>query len=138
MFQEQARRASRSETHFEKPTKGLKPVLIIDLDGTVRQPKVGKWIKPNNQELMDGVSYTLNSFRQAQSHYIVGLTNQGGVAHGFKSEEQVWAEIMETVGLFLNNPFHMIYAPTAEESGKGVWAFRSMLRKPNAGALGVI
>lgn len=58
--------------------------LLLDLDGTVRQTKSGaKFINDReDQQLIYGVE---GAIANCQGYQILGLTNQGGVASGFKT-----------------------------------------------------
>lgn len=62
-------------------------LLFLDLDGTVRRPKSGaKFItNPEDQELIPGVKDAINRYPDWK---IIGITNQGGVAMGYKSLDE--------------------------------------------------
>jgi D-glycero-D-manno-heptose 1,7-bisphosphate phosphatase len=62
------------------------PLLILDLDGTVREPlSDGKFIqRPRDQQIINGASGAIAYFA-ATGWKIVGVTNQAGVASGKKS-----------------------------------------------------
>lgn len=79
-------------------------LLLLDLDGTVRQPKSGaKFIsKPDDQELIFGVE---EAIAQYSDWGIIGVTNQGGVAAGHKSLEDAITEQVITLKLIPSMEF---------------------------------
>lgn len=121
----------------------MKKVAIFDFDGTLRVPKKGSWVSPGNMKLGPAFDFFYQVYR---SDYILfGLTNQGGVAHGFKTMEQVREENKEMERMLVAKIFNgpalgvslfekVIVAPLYP----GVNCDVSHLRKPNTGALGVI
>ena len=67
---------------------------------------------------------------------IFGISNQGGVAYGFKSELTADAEIAATIDAFKRNPFHIIKQCFHHPEGKvEPYKHRSLLRKPDYGML---
>lgn len=75
-------------------------VLLLDLDGTVRETKSGeKFINdPDDQKLITGVEEAIAKYDNL-SWKIVGVTNQGGVASGFKTLESAIKEQQITLDL---------------------------------------
>lgn len=75
-------------------------LLILDLDGTVRQPKSGaKFITdPLDQEIIPGSQVAIANYK-SQGWLIVGATNQGGVAAGYKQLEDAITEQHQTLRL---------------------------------------
>lgn len=75
----------------EKDASGAR-ALFLDLDGTVRETKTGRVhpIEPWDQTIRPGVLRRLRQFREA-GYVLVGVTNQGGVAYGIFTEEDVKA-----------------------------------------------
>ncbi|MGB6301159.1 MAG: polynucleotide kinase [Rivularia sp. (in: cyanobacteria)] len=74
-------------------------LLMLDLDGNVRYPKSGaKFIsKPDDQAIYEPVEWLLsNPYRDC---YVTGITNQGGVAAGYKSLEDAIQEQQITLRL---------------------------------------
>lgn len=73
-------------------------ILFLDLDGTVRRTKSGsKFIQnPDDQALIPGVAAAIAKFSEFE---IIGVTNQGGVAAGYKSLEDCIKEQMRTMEL---------------------------------------
>ena len=66
--------------------------LFVDLDGTVRSTKTGRPhpVKLWDQRIRTGVKEKLSEYRE-QGYKIVAVTNQGGVAYGLLTEEDVIA-----------------------------------------------
>ena len=59
-----------------------KSAIFLDLDGTIRHAKDGKFInKASDVALFSGVVDALKSLR-ASGFLLIGITNQGGVAVG--------------------------------------------------------
>lgn len=114
-------------------------VLAVDLDGTVRRSASGRQFidGPDDVELYPGAEERL--WRAADEGYVVvGVSNQGGVAHGFKTEDQVRAEVYATVRQFRNNPFCMVLWAVCDPAGSAVpFGVRSLQRKPHYGMLAV-
>lgn len=114
----------------------LKPALCLDLDGTVRYSKNGDFIeKPDDIALFDGVEEKIWEYRN-KGYLIFGITNQGGVAYGYKLPADVDAEIEQTCKLFKKNPFHIIKSCLHHPKGTSEpFNHRSLLRKPDIGML---
>lgn len=115
----------------------IMPVAFIDLDGTVRQSKSGREFIAGTDdiEIIPGSDEGLRLFRQA-GFYIVGVTNQGGVAYGVKSWARVSDENTKTNDL-LNEVFDFIVACPFHEGGHNEYAKTTLLRKPATGMLAV-
>jgi D-glycero-D-manno-heptose 1,7-bisphosphate phosphatase len=66
--------------------------LFVDLDGTVRSTKTGRPhpVKVWDQRIRSGVKEKLIQYRD-QGYKIVAVTNQGGVAYGLLTEDDVKA-----------------------------------------------
>ena len=89
--------------------------LFVDLDGTVRSTKTGRPhpVKLWDQRIRSGVKEKLAEYK-AKGYAIVAVTNQGGVAYGLLSEEDVvqindyLSEklLPETFDLILYCPYH--------------------------------
>jgi len=73
-------------------------ILFLDLDGTVRETKSGATFinKPDDQKLIEGVQETISNY---DGWRIIGITNQGGVATGFKSLKSCLLEQAQTLQL---------------------------------------
>ncbi len=115
----------------------VKPALCLDLDGTVRRSKAGhRFIKgPEDIELIPGVEEAIIKYYE-NGYFIAGITNQGGVAHGFKTIEQIKEEFRITLALFKNQVFSIIaYCPNEEKGNVSSYNYRSLLRKPQIGML---
>jgi len=76
-------------------------LLMLDLDGTIRQPASGeKFIScPTDQKIIDGADKAIASY-SPEEWTIIGITNQGGVAAGHKSLADCFDEQRYTLGLF--------------------------------------
>lgn len=114
----------------------LAPALCLDLDGTVRYSKNGKFInKPEDIALFDGVEKKLWEYRN-NGYLIFGISNQGGVAYGIKTPQSEHAELDAMVALFEECPFHLIKTCWHHPQGKThPFNHRSLFRKPDYGML---
>lgn len=118
----------------------VKPALCLDLDRTIRYSKSGTpFIKGSDDvALYPNVESKLHEYKQ-EGYLIFGLTNQGGVAFGYKTVEQNDAEIERTKELFNDDPFTGIYSSFMHPRGNVYpYNFRSLSRKPNIGMLVLI
>ncbi|MBD1909399.1 MULTISPECIES: HAD-IIIA family hydrolase [unclassified Leptolyngbya] len=61
------------------------PLLLLDLDGTLREPLSGQryFQHPRDQQIIAGVDIALQAY--SDQWIMIGITNQGGVAAGHKS-----------------------------------------------------
>lgn len=117
----------------------LKPALCLDLDGTVRRSKSGDSFIKNfsDIELMPGIEKLIWLYRN-MGYVIVGISNQGGVAHAYKTQWEIEHELEITLSLFENNPFHIVKMCYHMEDGKiEPYCHRSLLRKPDIGMLAI-
>ena len=75
-------------------------LLLLDLDGTIRQSLSGEqyFQHSQDQQAIVGVEDALRSY--SDEWIMVGITNQGGVAAGHKSIQQCIAEQQYTLQLF--------------------------------------
>lgn len=115
----------------------VRPVLCLDADGTIRRSKSGKQFiqGPDDIELMPGIEEKIWDFRN-NGYLILVVSNQGGVAHGFKSTQQAEAEMDATIKLFKKNPFHGYKQCYHMADGKEYpYNHRSLFRKPCIGML---
>jgi D-glycero-D-manno-heptose 1,7-bisphosphate phosphatase len=112
------------------------PAVVLDLDGTVRYSKNGEFINsPEDVALFPDVEEKLWEFRNT-GYLIFGVSNQGGVAFGYKTHKSVWKELVVTCGLFQESPFHFLCASECHEDGTvEPFCHRSFLRKPEIGML---
>jgi D-glycero-D-manno-heptose 1,7-bisphosphate phosphatase len=125
----------REKTIIEVPDE-VRPALCLDLDGTVRYSKNGEFInRPEDIDLFDGVEEKIWQYRD-DGYLIFGITNQGGVAFGYKTPAGCEAEIEATCNLFERNPFHIIKSSYHHPKGTvEPYNYRSLLRKPDIGML---
>lgn len=113
------------------------PALCLDFDGTVRRSKSGATFIKNSHdiELMPNMENLIWKYRNA-GWLIFGISNQAGVAHGFKLPMEIEAEMEATLKLFEINPFHSLRY--CFHDGKGnthPYNYRSLGRKPDIGML---
>jgi D-glycero-D-manno-heptose 1,7-bisphosphate phosphatase len=114
----------------------VKSALCLDFDGTIRYSKTGSFINhPDDIILFPSVEEKIWEYRN-EGYLIFGITNQGGVAFGFKSVEDIEKQNQRTVDLFEKDPFHIIQVSYAHEKGRvAKYKYRSLLRKPSYGML---
>lgn len=124
-----------------------KRILCLDLDGTVRRSKSGKTFieGPDDIELIPGIYERIWKYNDEADWLIVYITNQGGVAHGFKTIEQAEDEIRATLDLLqredptdgdMYTPCFEYFLCPFQEGGKVEdHGFRSLARKPAYGML---
>jgi len=127
----------RDASDYSSGTPVLINALFLDLDGTVRKSKTGEeFIKDENDiMLMPGIEEILHKYEDA-GWIILGVSNQGGIAHGFKNLETMEKELYATVELFEKNPFWNIQVCPFEPNGSvEPYNHRSLARKPNIGML---
>lgn len=117
-------------------------ILLLDLDKTIRYSKTdpeGFIDGPDDIAIYDDVYDILEKYLD-DGYEIVGVTNQGGVAFGIKTIEQVHNENERTT-LLLNDRlgrevFCLIYSSLTHHDGHiDCFSFRSLLRKPYYGLL---
>jgi D-glycero-D-manno-heptose 1,7-bisphosphate phosphatase len=115
----------------------LTPALCLDWDGTIRRSKSGETFIKNWEdiELIPGMEKIIWRYRDF-GYLIVGISNQAGVAHGFKLAMEIERERDATLDLFKKNPFHVV--KMCYHDGKGntePYNHRSLCRKPDYGML---
>ncbi len=118
----------------------VKPALCLDFDGTIRRSKSGETFIKNFQdiELMPNIEKLIWRYRE-MGYLILGISNQAGVAHGFKLPLEIENEMEATLKLFNQNPFHIV--KFCYHDGKGTiepYNHRSLLRKPDIGMLALM
>jgi len=115
------------------------PAICLDFDGTIRRSRGGSTFinTVSDIELFPDVEALLWDYRN-RGFLILGITNQGGVAFGYKTLQQAQEELDATLNLFFQNPFHAVQVSLFHAEGK-VPPFnrRSLLRKPEMGMLDV-
>jgi D-glycero-D-manno-heptose 1,7-bisphosphate phosphatase len=109
--------------------------LFLDLDGTVRDTLSGRVhpLDPWDQQLRAGVKPCVAAYRE-RGYAVVGVTNQGGVALGLLTEEDVEtinARLMEELapGLF----DLILYCPYHPYGRLGAYRTHADCRKPRPG-----
>lgn len=136
---------SEVKTYFIDGRKiQVRPALCLDLDGTIRhsrrdrQSSKPNWISgPDDIVLFPEVEPKIWEYKD-NGFLIFGISNQGGVAFGYKTVSDIEAEMEATRNLFDRNPFDLMFAAFSHEKGT-VPPFnrRSLLRKPEIGLLAV-
>lgn len=122
------------------PDHKVVPALCLDFDGTIRKSKSGEPFIKNSKdiELMPGIEKMIWRYRNL-GYMILGVSNQAGVAHGFKLPMEIENEMDATLNLFDNNPFHLVKFCFHDGKGKiAPYNNRSLLRKPDIGMLAVM
>ncbi len=116
----------------------VQPALCLDFDGTIRYSRSGDFIQTiEDIALFDGVEERLWEYRQ-KGYLLLGITNQAGVAYGYRTLQQVQAEIEATLNLFQNNPFHHVQMSVLHPQGSlSPFNHSTLLRKPEIGMLAV-
>jgi len=125
-------------TQGNKPDYKVQPALCLDFDGTIRYSKHGRIInRPEDVALFEGVEEKIWSCKD-KGFLVFGITNQGGVAYGFKKEAAWQEELAQTVRLFNRDPFdHVAYSLLHPKGRVKPYNHRSLLRKPEIGMLAV-
>ena len=75
------------------------PLLVLDIDGTVRQGKddaLGRFVNSPNDVRVFREAIAQMQLWKAKGGRIIGCSNQGGIALGIVSVEQVAKAMMET------------------------------------------
>lgn len=117
----------------------VRRALCLDFDGTIRRSKSGGSFIKNFQdiELMPGMERIIWLYRQ-MGFVVIGISNQGGVAHGYRTPMEVELELETTLKLFRFNPFHIVKMCYHMADGTiEPYRHRSLLRKPDIGMLAI-
>jgi|ERR1700677_245149 len=112
------------------------PILFLDLDGTVRKgfDELGRFVNTEDDvELFPRMAERLLSWKQ-RGYRIVGVTNQGGIATGQVSFENVVLAIAKTQHLS-GNAFDKIYMCQHHPSAHDPEMRNCFCRKPKMGML---
>lgn len=116
----------------------IRKALCLDLDGTVRRNKEHKNSHinhPDEIELMPGIEEIIYKYR-GEDYLVLGVTNQAGIAHGFKTVEGCQEEIERTRAIFKMDPFHdVVFCPFDAKGSVFPYNVRSLCRKPGYGML---
>ena len=121
----------------------MKKALFVDIDGTLTGTISGETFKQNARDIkvLKGVEKALNFYKK--DWVIIGISNQGGVAAGYKSVEEACTEMINTIKLLPQ--IKVIYICTDFE-GKELFAVENNgfkktptsfgnCRKPNPGMI---
>lgn len=117
-------------------TYEIKPALCLDFDGTIRHTYHGDFLEDSEEiKLFPGVDEAIWAYRD-RGFLIIGISNQGGVAFGYKSAKSVEKEFKATQEKFAKNPFHTVkYSLSHRRGNVEPYRHRSLLRKPDIGML---
>lgn len=79
----------------------MKKILLLDLDGTIRETISGKTFinDPLDQKPINGATFAIDYYHRS-GWKIIGITNQAGVAAGHKSLENAINEQSHTLNMF--------------------------------------
>lgn len=123
-----------------------KPALIVDINNTINRNKNGKDFIDNSDsiEIIPG-SIEILTFFKNQGFFIIGCSNQGGIAFGFKTKDDVVEEMMTTMSLVGDSLIDDIFFNGCHKDGIPFeenrvdeyvnFSFRSLCRKPEIGLL---
>lgn len=93
-------------------------LLLVDLDGTIREPISGEFIKhPQDQRIIQGADRAIAAFAQ-NGYKIAGITNQAGVAANHKTLAECIKEQQHTLCL-LSKIDRIYFCP--DFYGKHLW-----------------
>lgn len=100
-------------------------LLLLDLDGTVRQSKSGATFinQPDDQQLIDGAAEAILRYPDWVK---IGITNQGGVASGFKTLEDAIKEQQRTLELVWLEA--ILFCP--DMNGETCWVVEEEVNQP--------
>lgn len=88
-------------------------ILLLDLDGTIRCSTTGNFIEsPQGQKAMLGADRAIKYYA-SKGWKIAGISNQGGIASGYKSLDVTIEEMQVTLGLFPQLQF-ILFCPDFE------------------------
>ncbi len=115
-------------------------LLLLDIDGTVRVSKSGATFINNEDDIIlnKNIKEKIKKYMNL-GYEVVGVSNQAGVAHGFKTKSTVQKEMKKTGELLGKNIVFPVYICVFDEKGThNNYAHYSLQRKPNIGMLAVI
>jgi D-glycero-D-manno-heptose 1,7-bisphosphate phosphatase len=104
-------------------------LLLLDLDGTIRRSTIGEFINdPSDQEPIEGAIESLE-FAQKQGWAMIGITNQAGVAAGYKTLKSAILEQKKTLEIWFFGLSYATYRIIRNETliEKDIWRFLSII-----------
>lgn len=126
----------KQENFFDSIQMQTLPVLILDIDGTVRESIRGE-VTPQNDEDIRILPNVIDkvTFYKNKGWFIIGVTNQGGVAFNILKPDET-SDLLKETNHMMGSPFDMILSCFFHENGiNPIFGRRSLLRKPNYGML---
>lgn len=99
-------------------------LVLLDMDGTIRRAKSGATFinNPSDQELIPGAMQAMKDVALIGGHHMIGVTNQRGVAAGFKSLADCIREQRQTIALSRELLDAIVFCPDDGASAWIVWA----------------
>lgn len=119
------------------PTEKAKPVLYLDIDGTVRQGKddpLGRFVNGPEDVIVFPEAVERMREWKGRGGLIAGVSNQGGIALGLVDEGQVALAMAETHRQ-ADKLFDLILWCKHHPNAKDPEMARCWCRKPSAGAI---
>lgn len=111
------------------------PVLVLDLDGTVRFSKNGPFVnKAEDIGIYPDVMPKINAMME-EGFLPIFVTNQGGVAFGYTTVNDVQESVMKTIYLLAGKVAMAFSAFGHVEGTVEPFRYRSLHRKPEIGML---
>jgi D-glycero-D-manno-heptose 1,7-bisphosphate phosphatase len=111
------------------------PVLYLDIDGTVREGKddtLGRFVNsPEDVVIFPEALVAMRRWKEAGGR-VIGVSNQGGIALGIVTAENVEAAMDETVRQCDGLIDRVYICPHHPDAGDQEWA-RCWCRKPSPG-----
>jgi D-glycero-D-manno-heptose 1,7-bisphosphate phosphatase len=116
-----------------------KRLLVLDMDGTVIRSKAGKKFVqgPEDVEIIPGTEDVLQRYIK-EDWLLCAATNQGGVAYGIRTQEEITAEFVALSKLWQQGePFdgRIQVCPFHPKGKEPRFTFESLCRKPHYGML---
>lgn len=111
-------------------------VLLLDLDGTVRKSKTGKFIKNcDDIELYNEHVIPIMEFYKEKGFEIFAVSNQGGIAYGIKTYEQVQKEMSYTQKMCKGMFTEILFSPYDPAGTVPEYSIKTWTRKPDIGMM---
>lgn len=114
----------------------FRPILCLDLDGTIRFSLSGKQFidGPDDIGIYPDIKGKLQEYVDSE-YLLIGITNQGGVAYGYKTADQATQENLRTHSLLEGQLMTIFNCNTHPGGSITPYNYRSLMRKPYYGLL---